>query len=322
MRRATHMTPTKYGTLAHIRINTVPYQKHFPRDTPESTIRQWLTDIEIEHRTGATKGTFRADAIRYLQAVSAMASYTDRKRDIEAWMAVFDEQHRSTITSAQIDAQLQTWRKTKAASTCNHLRTALQHLWTTLDGRAGRNPVRDTKKFAEPSTVPRALTYTAIRKILKAVPNKIDRARLTLIAYAGLPNAIIAALTKDAVNFRARTVAVPGRAKGHGTRGQTLPLRPEAVAALKVIAKHKAWGPFDRWHLRRVFQQACVTAKVTGKYRPYDLRHSFATELYRRSGDLAAVQTLMLHSTEALTRRYALAAVTPRARAALKGFGV
>lgn len=320
MRRAKYFTPTKYGTKGAIRIDTVLYQKHFPHGTDPVDMRQWLVDTELAHRKNVPgAGTFRADAIRYLQAVAAMTSYSDRKRHIHAWMEVFGDRSRRSITSSEIAAQLQTWRQTKAASTCNHLRTALQHLWTVLDGRAATNPVRDVPKFKEPSTVPRALDYKSIRRILKAVRNPVDRARLALIAYAGLPHTIIGALTEASV--RGRTLAIPGRLKGHGTRGQSIPLRAEAVAALTVLKTRHAWGPFDRKHLWKVFQQACVTAKVKGDWRPYDLRHSFATEAYRQSGDLGAVQTLMLHSTEALTRRYALAAVTHRAKAALKNFG-
>jgi integrase/recombinase XerC len=322
MRRAKYFTKTPYGTRGSIRIEGTLYQKHFRTGTDPIDMRQWLVDTELEHRIGPS-GPFAEDARRYLLAVAAMSSYADRKRHIEWWVRVFPEKTRKSITSAEIAAQLQTARLTKSASTCNHLRTALQHLWTTLDGKAAKNPVRDVPKFHEPSTVPRALTYTAIRKILRAVTNPIDRARLTLIAYAGLPNALIASITPAHINRKARTLALPGRKKGHGTRGQVIPLRPEALAALKVLDKHKAFGPFSRWHLRKVFKQACVTAKVTNadKLRPYDLRHSFATEVYKQSGDLGAVQTLMFHSTEKLTRRYALAAVNVRARKALKDFG-
>lgn len=321
MRRAKYFTPLKNGaTKGAIRIDTVPYQKYFPRGTDPADMWQWLIDTELAHRKpDPGQGTFHDDAIRYLQAVAAMTSYADRKRHIEAWMAVFEGRTRRSITSSEIATQLQVWRQTKSASTCNHLRTALQHLWSTLDGRAATNPVRDVAKFKEPSTVPRALDYKTIRRILKAVRSPVDRARLTLIAYAGLPHTVIGALTEASVI--GRTLAIPGRLKGHGTRGQAIPLRAEAVAALKVLKKHNAWGPFDRWHLRRVFNQALVTAQVKGDWRPYDLRHSFATEAYRQSGDLGAVQTLMLHSTESLTRRYALAAVTHRAKSALKNFG-
>ena len=322
MRRAKYFTATKYGTRGSIRIDGILYQKHFRRGTDQADLWQWLADTQHAHLAGPTEsGSFADDARRYLHAVSAMPSYADRKRHIDAWVKVFPNTQRTAITSAQIATQLQTWRQTKSASTCNHLRTALQHLWTTLDGKAATNPVRDVPKFAEPSTVPRALNYTTIRKILRAVPDPVDRARLTLIAYAGLPNALIASITPDRIDRKRRTVALPGRKKGHGTRGQMIPLRPEALAALKVLAKHNAFGPFSRWHLRKVFKQACVTAKVTGTYRPYDLRHSFATEAYKQSGDLAAVQTLMQHSSESLTRRYALGAVTARARKALKDFG-
>lgn len=318
-----YFTPTPYGTRVSIRINGQLHQKHFPKGTDPLTMRSWLVETEIEHRTDGprTAGAFDQDAARYLLTVAAMPSYSDRKREIEAWVKVFGDRARKSITSAEIATQLHAWRQTLAASTVNHRRTALMHLFTRLDGRGARNPVKDTPRFPEPQPAPRALEYRTIRKILAEVPAGKDKARLSVIAFTGLPHAIIAQLVPENVNLRAKTIAVPGRQKGAGTRGQVLPLTPDGVAAMRQMARSKAWGPFSRWTLRRVFRDACKAAGVKGTYRPYDLRHSFGTEVYRRSGDIRATQVLMLHSTPSLSHRYTLGAVNVRARAALKGFG-
>lgn len=321
MRRAKHLTPTKYGTVAHIRIDGKLYQKHFPHDADPIDMRQWVVDQELAHRKGPSAlGAFDADAVRYLTAVAAMTSYADRARDIFAWIAVFGQRPRAGITSTEIAAQLQTWRKTLSASTCNHRRTALQHMWTRLDGKGAQNPVKDVPRFHEPQPAPRALSYATIRKILKHIPKGPDKARLLLMAHTGLPNAIIAQLARASFNKRAMELAVPGRKKGAGSRARTLPLTPQGAAAMQMMIATKAWGPFSRYHLRRVFRLACEAAGVPIA-RPYDLRHSFGTEVYRKSGNLDAVQALLLHSSPTLTRRYALAAVDARVRAALKGVG-
>jgi len=99
-----------------------------------------------------------------------------------------------------------------------------------------------------------------------------------------------------------------------------LPLTTNGARALTLLIATKAFGPFSRYHLRRGFRRACTAAGVP-TCRPYDLRHSFGTDVYRRSGNLDAVQALLLHSSPTLTRRYALAAVDARLRAALKGVG-
>jgi integrase len=321
VKHAKHLTPTKYGTLAHIRIGGILYQKHFPTGTDPIDMRAWIVDQEIKHRKGPSAlGSFDVDAQKYLLAVSSMRSYSDRKRDIEAWIGIFKDRQRDTITSTEIATALQTWRLTLSASSCNSRRAALQHLFTRLDGKGAKNPVRDVPKFPLPQPAARALDYPTIRKILAKVPKGKDKARLMMLAYTGLPHSIIGQLAPENFDPVAKTLAVPGRRKGTGTRGRTLPLTPQGVQAVKMMISTKAWGPFPRYHLRWVFHQACDAAGVA-RARPYDLRHSFGTEIYRRSGDPRAVQELMLHASDAMGKRYTLAAVPERLRKAIKGFG-
>ena len=58
---------------------------------------------------------------------------------------------------------------------------------------------------------------------------------------------------------------------------------------------------------------AHITAPV-----PYDMRHSFGTEVYRSTGDLKVTKEMMGHSTMRMTERYTLAAVPERQRHAVR----
>lgn len=317
MRRAKHITPTRYGYRAHIRIEGTPYFKHFPTGTPEVDILQWVIDTELEHRTGpVVRGTFTEDARQYLRAVSAMTSYSDRLRHINAWIAVFGDRQRKLITSAEISAQLQTWRHTKSASTCNHLRTALQHLWTTLDGKAGRNPVRDVPKFREPDPEPRGLTFAQLDTVFKQMANSKTKARAMVMAHTGLPHSTLMRLTRNHIDYTAKTAVIPRRRKGAGTMVRVLPLTPQAIKAFKMLDRYDGWGKFSRSSLLKSLHRACVSAEVT-PIRAYDLRHSFGTEAYARTGDIGAVQALLDHSSIKMTNRYTLRAVDERVRRAV-----
>lgn len=54
--------------------------------------------------------------------------------------------------------------------------------------------------------------------------------------------------------------------------------------------------------------------------RPYDLRHSFATMIYSRTGDVRATAELLMNSPRShIADRYTLG-VAPRLRIAVKGF--
>lgn len=316
------ITNTPYGFRASIRIRGKLHQKHFRRSTDRIEGRKWLLKTEIKYRRGSpTSGRFDDDAARYLDTVTAMPTYQQRAQHIREWVAVFEHQKRDTITAAQITAQLHAWRAAgKSAASVNKRRSALMHLFTTLDGKAEPNPVKDTPKFQEPTPAPKALPYPWIARIFKAMVESKSKARLMVIAYTGIPHAQIQTIAAADVNFRARTVAVAGRQKGKGTGARIVPLTVDGVRAFKLMAKTQAWGSFSKSTLRVVFRRACKRALKREDFTPYDLRHSFGTEIYRSSGDIRATQILMAHSTPQLTHRYTLAAVDPRVAAAVQGF--
>lgn len=331
------MSRTPSGIRAQIRIDGVLHRQHFRTGTPLVTIRQWLLTTEMVYRGKRARktGRFEDDARAYLATVTAMPSYSDRTRHIEEWIAVFGQTPRATISSDAIAAQLQRWRtqprtitrtgqppqqRILSASAVNQRRTALMHLYTTLDGKAGINPVRDTPKFREPDALPRHLDYTTIRKLLASMKPSASKARLMVLAYTGIPHTQITSITAADVDLKAGTVTVAGRRKGSGTQAVTLPLTKDGIAAFKMMAREEAWGPFSRSSLRKAFRVATKKLGLSG-VRPYDLRHSFGTEVLLSTGNMAATQLLMMHSTQALTRRYTLAGETPLMREAVSRFG-
>lgn len=83
------------------------------------------------------------------------------------------------------------------------------------------------------------------------------------------------------------------------------------------MAREEAWGKFGLAPLRQALRRACKRALGHDRITPYDLRHFFGTEVYRRSGNIRATQILMDHSAPTLTYRYTLAAVDPRVQAAI-----
>lgn len=332
-----HIQVTPHGYRASIRIRGVLHQQRFRKDTPLITIKKWLLAVEMRYRTPGSRktGRFEDDARAYLETVRAMPTFTQRQQHIEEWIAVFGGQRRDTITSDQITAQLHAWRSqprtitkrggatvtiTLSPAAVNKRRTALMHLFSVLDGKAERNPVRDTPKFAEPAPTPRGIPFDVLARVFAAMPDSKSKARLMVMAYTGIPPAQIRQIEPDDVDPVAMTVAVAGRRKGHGTAGRIVPLIPHALEAFALMAREDAWGPFTQPPLARAFARACVAANVSGKLRPYDLRHSFGTEVYRRTGDIRATQILLGHSTERLSHRYTVGAQEARVLAAIEAF--
>ncbi|MEK9725127.1 MAG: tyrosine-type recombinase/integrase [Rhodospirillaceae bacterium] len=315
-----HVLKTRAGMRAQVRIHGQLYRKHFPRGTPQHVISRWLYEQQAAHRGEPrmpNSGKLSDDARTYLAAVAAMPTFHERRRHIEAWVEAFGARQRGSLTPADISTQLHTWRQSKAASTCNHLRTALGHLFTRLDGRSARNPVRDVPKFPEPRPAPRALSQRDIRRVLDAMGDTASRARLEVMAATGLPARQVAQLTPSDVDLRSRVVTVVGRAKGAGSHGRALPLSRDAVSAFQRFARANAWGTFSNSSLGKAFKRATKLTLGRDDLSPYVLRHSFATAVYAATGDLHAVGQLLLHSNPTLTARYAAAAVPSRLRAAV-----
>ncbi len=304
-------------------------------------------DLVLDRGERPEAGTFAADAERYLRAVRSMASFQDRAKHIAEWVAVFGRRRRSTIKAAEMRANLEDLkvRHGYAGSSLNHRRSALMHLYTTLDGRGRRNPVRDVPKYPEREAEPRALPREVVVLLLRAIKPGTTRGWLHAIRWTGLPPAQLLKVTRADLNYESAEVRVTRRRKGRGVEGRTLPLLPQAVRAFRYLERLGALGrgyndramrETIRRARRRILARAARRVGKRSQYRiserarwwlsrdvkherirPYDFRHTFGTMLRFHVPDARARQELMLHSDPRQTARYEKAAADPMVRAAL-----
>lgn len=261
--------------------------------------------VKATHKAEAA-ASLQADVDAYLQTLSGRTR-EDAEDLLDHWLINFRDRSRHTLTAMELRQHAATW--TCAASTFNHRRQALISLYRALDGKHARNPARDIPKRKEVLGAPKALTYDVIRHALQQLPAGPEKAFLTLMAFTGLPHRHLNDLREP--DWQGKRLRVTPRRKGAGTEGRWLPLSPEALQALKQIKQHGWWGQLDRYKLYHRWEQ--VGPEGTN---PYSLRHSWITELYRRSnGDVLALQQLALHARLEQTQRYAAAALDDRMRA-------
>jgi integrase len=254
-------------------------------------------------RAIATSHTLAADVTSYLKTLRGR-TYDDAKNNLAHWLTAFETRDRHSLTAIELRQHAATW--TCAASTYNHRRQALISLYRVLDGPSAPNPARELTKRQEVMGAPKALPYDVIRAALEKMPRSKTRARLKVMAYTGLPQMQISKLTED--DWQGDQLRVTPRRKGTGAAGRWIPLSPDAQAALKEFAELKAWGTFSRSSVYKSWK--LVGPKGSN---PYSLRHSWITELYKRSkGDLIAVQQLSIHSRLDQLQRYAAAALGER----------
>src|SRR5687767_5895563 len=110
-----HKTPTGYRAFVRVKGHPLA-SKRFPKDADLRAVQLWRARarakliLKSDARTKKQpSGTFRQDAILYLESVTAMTSYKDRVRHSFEWIALFGEQETDTITPAQIRAQRDKW---------------------------------------------------------------------------------------------------------------------------------------------------------------------------------------------------------------------
>lgn len=223
----------------------------------------------------------------------------------------------------EIDAPL-------AASTVNHRLRALSHFWTVLDGPSAYNPVREVPEADEGDGEPRGIPQLVAQAILDAMPERgrgirhhkratvsQTKARLRVMYWTGLSQRQLARLRPKDVDLEARTLYVERRKKGKGAAASTRPLTPEAVEAFTALDVAAAWDAFSTSSMRASFRRACKALGLEG-LRPYDFRHSLATDIYTATHDVKAVQEGLGHADIRTSMRYMQAAVSPVIAAAMQ----
>lgn len=327
----------QWGIAATVKVGTWQREKRFPLDASIKTIKGWQDETRVALRKiapTATRGTFAADVDHYLRSVASMPTFTERQRHMALWTAEFGPRARYSITTTDVDIVLSRWlNDKKSPATVRNRRTALLHMWNSLDGPDAQNPVRRSLKPALPDPEARAISYVRIDAILAAMPDvgqgiagkdredaSKTKARIAVIAYTGLPHSLLKRLTPESVDWTAGTIHVPRRHKGHGVKARTLTLTDAGLAALRHFADLECWGGFSNSSMIKSFHRACKSAGVP-EARVYDLRHSYATGMYRRTGDPKATAEMLMHApTSRMMDRYTIAGVEPRLKLAVGAF--
>jgi integrase len=332
----------QWGIAATVKVGKLQREKRYSLDTSLKTMKGWQDETRVALRKlapTAARGTFAADAAKYLQAVATMPTFKEREKHIALWTAEFGQRARHTIKTVDVDVVLSKWLTAgKSPSAVRNRRTALHSLFSTLDAgvTGASNPVSGALLPRLPEPTARAISYAQIERILAAMPDvgqglsgkardsaSKTKARLEVIAYTGLPHALLKALTRDMVDWQQGLLSVPARHKGGGVKRRTLPLTADGLAALRRFDALECWGTFSNSSMLKSFRRACKAANVKPMPRVYDLRHSFATETYRLTGDAKATAQLLMHSENShMMDRYTIGGVQPRVLVAVDAFNV
>jgi integrase len=138
----------------------------------------------------------------------------------------------------------------------------------------------------------------------------VTRARLKLMLTLGVTPAEIMRIDEQQ---HIDWIMARRKAKGSNPRIRPFGERAGARAALREFASFDIWGKYFKSEgLRNAVVSAAKRAGIRHHVRAYDLRHTCATDLYKETGDIHAVQQWLGHQNEATTRRYIVGAVSAR----------
>jgi integrase len=311
--------------------------RQFPIGTRDAVLQEWIDHTYYDHRKTHPRGvagTLARDVETYLPLLADRPRLQQaRQFELAWWCAQFGHRARWSLQPVELDAALTgLLAEDYAASTVNKYRTALYHLFSRLDGKRADNPLRDVPRRREPDPLPKAIPYDVIDAIFDAMPAIPAKPFLQVMAYTGLPPALIRTIEVRDYNPADASLLARGRKKGGGVRPRRLPLTPRGIEAVQAFLE--AGRPnVPKWDQRRALRKAITTlcatleadpktAKAGAALRlelatctPYTLRHSFLTEVQLATGNIHATQHMGLHADAKTTQRYTLAAVAPELQA-------
>lgn len=158
--------------------------------------------------------------------------------------------------------------------------------------------------------LPRPISTPDLMEIVKSAPNAEVAAMVYLAGHAGLRCMEIAALDGPEVMDH-RKPPVLFIANGKGGKQRVIPVGTQLVDALRLhgiphtgpVFRKRNGERYQPWgisHVLRTHMHACGVAASA-----HQLRHTYATEVYRQSGgDLRMTQELLGHSSPTTTSIY------------------
>lgn len=134
-----------------------------------------------------------------------------------------------------------------------------------------------------------------------------------IMLYAGLRPSECLRLRAENIDLKKMVIDLYPSQTKTATRG-LIPIHERLVPYLKKLPKKGylfPWGEGHQKEVKKALSSACARASKKHKrklhFTPYQLRHTFATRLLEKTGDIRVVQQLMRHTSIIMTTRYATA---------------
>lgn len=206
----------------------------------------------------------------------------------------------------------------KRATSMNALRSSLRTFFGYLHaaGWTRSNPARLVRRARCGSPPPRALSDAERERLLAALDGAIgregerDRVLFRLMLETGIRVGSALGLNVEDVDLEAGELWLQST---KGDRPDKVFLPPRTAEMLRGFVTGRSGPVFvgrggrrlGARNVQRRFAKCCLEANIGRAASPHSLRHTFATGLYRRSGDVFLVKEALRHRSVASTLVYA-----------------
>ena len=292
----------------------------------DSSVSRFLTQLRADGRSQHTIRQY-ARHLRLFGEWWAAESCTEEADDI----ARIDHEALASFLASDA-ALLRPDGRPKKAASMNALRTSVRCFFDYLarSGQLASNPARVVRMARVPEVIPKPLKPAEVTRLTEALASAEgtaaarDRTLIGFLLATGARLGSALALDVADIDLDAQEAHL-AELKGGGLLTVYLP--ESAVALLRAVIDGRRTGPLfcaqgggrlSARHVQRRFEHWLEVAGIPPRYSPHSLRHTFATRLYERTGDILVVKEALGHKSITSTMVYARAS-RDRVRTAVAG---
>ncbi len=269
-------------------------------------LEKYVLQLRADGRSEHTVGQYR----RHVRLLDRWLRAEQRGRQIDG----IDHEDLARFLASPT-AQNRKGGGTKKPTTANALRSSLRCFFGYLHkaGYIKQDPARLIRRARCGAPPPRALSEDEQKRLLKILAKASDRDRIlfTLMLRVGLRLGSALGLHVEDLNLEVGELRLR-RAKNDREERVFIPgaIRTDLEAMVGdrtsgPVFVGREGRPLSTRHARRRFRRVLEAAGIKRVRGTHTLRHSFATRLYERTGDIALVQRALHHRLLASTLVYA-----------------
>ncbi|MBI2077173.1 MAG: tyrosine-type recombinase/integrase [Euryarchaeota archaeon] len=268
-----------------------------PRAATEPELARFQQELEVQKRSKYTIKQYGLVVASFHRWLSKQ-----RGRDVPLRAAVAAD-----LKQYQIHL---TTQRGLAKNTLYHTVKALQAFYKFL----GSTNATELKPPRRGQPLPKYLSEAEAARLRQAAKGPRDLALVSLLLFGGLRVGEACRLLVPNIDFHEQTIRIHS---GKGDKDRLVVVAPRCLDDLKAWLGERAatssdylfpsflpGKPMTERTAQRIVSQTARAAGLTKKVTPHVLRHTLATTLLRRGGDIRFIQRILGHASIATTQVY------------------